>query len=125
MTNDEPRTVDGEPLFKKENKHGVLKEYVRVTVGTQVFEVRRHLRNPITDRREDLARLSDDGYLKPFLAVYHAADSPDRIDLGSAPVITLDTGRWEYREEAGQHLLFKREAESALGELLNEAEDGR
>jgi len=123
MSADEQRMVNGTSVFKKENKHGVLKDHVQVTVGTEVFEVRRHLRDPITDRREDLTRLSDDGYLKPFLAVYHAADSPDVIHLGKVPILTLDTDRWEHREEPGQHLLVKREAESAIGELLNAAED--
>lgn len=125
MSADEQRTVNGTPVFKKENKHGVVKDHVRVSVGTEVFEVRRHLRNPITDRREDLTRLSDDGYLKPFLAVYHAAESPDVVDLGNAPVLTLDTDRWEYREEAGQHALVKRDPESAFGDLLNAAEADR
>jgi len=122
VSDDEQRTVNGTPVFRKENKHGVLKDYVRVSVGTKVFEVRRRLRNPITDRREDLTRLSDDGYLKPFLAVYHDANSPDVINLGGAPILTLDTDRWAYREEAGQHTLVKRDPESAFGELLNAAE---
>ena len=125
MSDDEQRTVNGTLVFKKENMHGVFKDHVRVSVGTEVFEVRRHLRNPITDRREDLTRLSDDGYLKPFLAVYHAAESPDVVDLGSVPVLTLDTDRWAYREEAGQHALVKRDPESAFGELLNAAEADR
>jgi hypothetical protein len=123
LSDDEERMVNGTPVFKQENRHGVLKDHVRVATGTQVLTVRRHLRNPMTDRREDLTRLSDDGYLKPFLAVYHAADSPDVIDLGSAPILTLDTDRWEYREDCGEfHALVKRDPESTFGDLLNAPE---
>lgn len=123
MSTDEQRMVNGTPVFKKENKHGVPKDHVQVAIGTEVFEVRRHLRNPVTDRREDLTRLSDDRYLKQFLAVYHAADSPHVIDLESAPVMAFDTDRWECREKAGQHLLVKRGPKGAFGKMiLDEAE---
>lgn len=107
-------------IIRKENKHGAEKQYVQVDIGTTVLEVPRHLRNPLTDRRHDLTKLSEDGYLKPFLAHLHAANSPDVIDVGSAPVLTFDKGRWVLEEVEGQHVLKKREAESDLGEMVLE-----
>lgn len=114
----ETRMVNGERVVRKENAYGAMKDHVRVNIGTNVLEVPRRLKNPITDRREDLTKLSDDGYLKPFLAFRCARMGPDVVDLSDSPVLTFDDDRWEYREVDGQHVLVKREAESKLDEMV-------
>lgn len=105
-------------VVRKENSFGVEKDYVQVGIGTTVYEVRRHLRNPITGRREDLAELSDDGYLKPFLAVLYAHKSDDIVDLERAPVLTFDTDRWTVHDRGETVWVVKDEAESRLGEMV-------
>lgn len=105
-------------IIRKENRYGVMKDYVRVDIGTSVVEVPRRLKNPLTDRRHDLTKLSDDGYLKPFLAHLHASNSPDVVDLGSSPVLTFGKDRWELQETDSQHVLVKREAETEFDERV-------
>lgn len=107
-------------IIQKENEHGIEKDYVQVDIGTTVVEVPRRLRNPLTERTHDVTKLSDDGYLKPFLAHLHASNSPDVIDVGSAPVLTFDKDRWEFEEKDGQLVLKKRDAESTFGEMVLE-----
>lgn len=106
--------IDGS-IVRKENHHGVEKDYVRVDIGTRVVEVPRRFRNPLTDKTHDLTNLSDDGYCKKFLALLHATNSPDVVDLGSSPVLTFDKDRWELQEQEGQHVLVKREPETEFG----------
>lgn len=108
---------DGNGIVRKENHHGVKKDYVPVTVGTREIEVPRRYRNPITERRHDLTNLSDDGYLKPFLALHYAINQ-DTINPAKSPVLSFDKDRWELRETGGQNVLVKREAESELGERV-------
>lgn len=118
MTSDTEREVNGEQVVKKENRHGAMKDHVHVDIGTAVVEVPRYIRNPLTDRREDLTRLSDDGYLKPFLAFLYARTGPGVVDLGSSPVLTFDKDRWELKDHDGQHVLVKRESESKFDEMV-------
>lgn len=121
----ETRTVNGVQVWREENKHGAEKDHVQVNIGTTVVKLQRWQRNPITDRRHDLTKLSDDGYLKPFLALLHEQSGPDVVDLGSSPVLTFDDERWEYREKEGHHVLVKREPESKFDELVLEtSQDG-
>lgn len=112
------REVNGEHVVKKENHCGTMKDHVRVDIGTSVVEVPRRLSNPLTDRREDLTRLSDDGYLKPFLAFLYARTGPDVVDLSDSPILTFDKDRWEQQEQDGYHVLVKREAESKFDEMV-------
>lgn len=104
-------------IVTRQNKHGVEKQYVRVPVGTKVIEVPRRYRNPLTDRTHDLTKLSDDGYLKPFLALNYAI-SQDTIDLSSSPVLSFDKSRWELDETDDHHILVKRESESEFDEQV-------
>lgn len=118
MSESKDSVREHEGIIYKENRHGVERAYVRVDVGTAVLEVPQHIRNPLTERRHDLTKLSDDGYLKPFLALLAATNTPDHINLGSAPVLTFDKDRWERREMDGQHVLVKREAETKFEEMV-------
>lgn len=117
--------MNGEEVFRQENRHGTIKDYLQVDIGTSVVEVPRYIRNPLTDRRHDLTKLSEDGYLKPFLALQHASNSSDVIDLGSTPVLTFDKDRWELRDNEGQHVLAKRDPESRYGEVVLNREADR
>lgn len=113
----------GRDTIRKENRHGVEKDYVRVDIGTTVLEVPKRLTNPITERTHDLTNLSDDGYLKPFLAHLHASNSPDVVDLGSSPVLTFDKDRWKFEDRDGIVVIRKREAETPLdGMVMNDGE---
>lgn len=109
---------DETQVFQKENRHGVEKDYVRVDLGTQVIECPRYLHNPITERRHDLTKLSDDGYLKPFLAMQYAYNTPDVVDLASSPYLTFDEERWEMTQMDGHIVLTKREPETAFDEMV-------
>lgn len=120
-TDRKTRTVNGTQVWREENKHGVRKDHVQVDIGTTLVELQRRQYNPLTDRTHDLTKLSDDGYLKKFLALLHEQGNPDVVDLGSSPVLTFDSERWEYREVDGQHVLVKREAETKLDELVLES----
>lgn len=114
-----PSTVNGSPVEWRENDHGVTKCYVQVSMGeTTILTVPRHIRNPFTGRRHDLTKLSDDGYLKPFLALLSATNSPDHINVAAAPVLAFDRERFEYREVDGNHVLVKREGETKFGEMV-------
>lgn len=119
-TEEEVREVNGTRVIRKENTLGVPKDYVEVSIGTTVVEVRRRLRNPLTDRREDLTKLSDDGYLKQFLALLHHTESSHTINLDESPVLSFDADRWQHRRTEGQHVLLKQEAESKLGDRVLE-----
>ncbi len=115
---------DDDRVVMKEGRFGVEKPHVRVGFGTAVLEVPVRIRNPSTERRHDLRNLSDDGYLKPFLALYHhfTNRSEDIINVGSAPVLTFDRDRFEYREMDGQHVLVKRDAETKFEEMVLDGE---
>lgn len=116
---DEPREVNGTRVFRRENRFGLMKDVVRVDIGTTVVECPRRLRNPLTDRRHDLTELSDDGYLKKFLALQFAYASPDIVDLGSSPVLTFDRDRWEEANGPESSItLVKQEAETPLDEMV-------
>jgi hypothetical protein len=93
-----------------------------VAIGTSVIEVPDYIRNPLTGNREKVDDLSDDGYLKPFLALLHDRDNADLVDLGTSPVLTFDEDRWEYQKDESGHVLVKREAESRHDELVLEGE---
>lgn len=117
-TDRESRTINGTGVFKRENRHGVPKDHVQVDIGTTVVECPRRLRNPITERTEDLTQLSDNGYLKPFLALEYASNSPDHIDLGSSPILSFGPDRWEWQEQDGRLVVQKREAETRFEEMV-------
>lgn len=102
----------------RENRFGVEKEYVRVNIGTSVVTVPKRVRNPVTERTENLAKLSDDGYCQKFLALLAAQKGPAVINLKQSPVLSFDTDRWAFEQRDGQILLTKRESESALDEMV-------
>lgn len=110
--------ANGETVIVKENKHGVEKGFVEVAVSeTQIVEVRRRIKNPLTGRRHDLTKLSDDGYLKPFLAVQGQLNS-HVVDLSRSPVLCLDKGRWELEERDGQYVAVNQRAEGRFSDML-------
>lgn len=110
--------TDRDDVVRKENRHGVTKDYVRTDVGESIVTTPKRIRNPVTDRTEDLTNLSADGYCRRFLALLSASNSPDVVDLGSSPVLTFDKDRWQLQEQDGQYVLVKREAETALDEAV-------
>jgi hypothetical protein len=111
---------DNDNVVRKENKYGVMKDHVRTDIGTTVITTPKRLWNPITEQTEDLTKLSADGYCRRFLAMLSASDSPDVVDLGNSPILTFDKDRWEMREQDGQYVVVKRDAESEFGERLLE-----
>jgi hypothetical protein len=110
--------TDRGDVIWKENHAGVEKPFVRVDIGTTVVETPARLTNPITQRTHDLRKLRDDGYLKVFLALKYAANSPDVVDFGSTPVATFDKDRWEMEEKDSQYVLVKRDAETKFEEKV-------
>lgn len=94
------------------------RETVETDIGTTVVETPKHVTNPVTDRREDMTRLSEDGYCRKFIALEYASNSPDHVDLGSSPVLHFDKDRWELRELDGSYVLVKRDPESELDDLV-------
>jgi hypothetical protein len=112
--------ANGDTVIVKENQYGVEKGYVEVDVSeTQTVEVRRRSRNPLTGRRHDLTKLSDDGYLKPFLAVQGKMHS-HVVDLDRSPVLCLDKDRWQLEERDGQYVAINRSAEGHFSEMILE-----
>jgi hypothetical protein len=95
-----------------------MKDRVLTDIGTTVVETPKRIKNPVTERTEDLTNLSKDGYCRRFLALLSASDSPDVIDLSSSPVLTFDKDRWEIGENDGNVVLVKREAESKFDEHI-------
>jgi hypothetical protein len=93
-------------------------ERTTTDVGTTVIETPRYYRNPITDRREKIEDLSEDGYCRRFLALHYAATRPSTVNLDSAPVATFDKEKWKLEEQDGQYVLVKREAETKFDELV-------
>lgn len=69
-----------------------------------------------------MTKLSDDGYLKRFLAVLTKLHQ-DTIDLSNAPVLSFDEERWEIDHEEGRVTLQKREPESQYGEAVLGGDD--
>lgn len=112
------REVNGTAVVQKENSAGVLKDHVPVAIGTSEVESPRWRRNPLTDRTHDLTKLSDDGYLKPFLALLYKTGTEDYVDLSSAPVLSFDADRWEWEEQDGQLVVQKREPETRFEEMV-------
>jgi hypothetical protein len=98
-------------IIREENKYGVEKSYVEVNIGTSVVVVPRHLTNPTTQKEHDLKELSDDGYLKKFLALEYASNSPSVVDFDASPFATFDKDKWELMEKEDTYVLFKEEAE--------------
>lgn len=116
--------ANGETVYLRGTHHGTEKHHVRVEVSeTQTVMVQRWIRNPLTDRRHDLTKLSDDGYLKPFLAVQGKL-SQNVVDLGRSPVICLDKDRWEVEERDGQFVAVNQSAEGRFPEMVLGGEDG-
>jgi len=107
-------------IVRRKNKHGVMKDHVQTEIGTQVVTTPKRIRNPVTERTEDLTNLSSDGYCRRFLALLAATNTPDHINLSNAPVLTFDKDRWQFKEEKGQYVVMKREPESEFGERLLE-----
>jgi hypothetical protein len=116
--------ADGDETVRKENRFGIKKTYVRTDIGTSVVETPKRVHNPVTDRTEDMTQLSADGYCRRFLALKSAANGSSVVDFSSSPVATFDKDKWELNEQDGQFVLVKKEAESALGEMVLEADDG-
>lgn len=118
--------VNGHRVIRKENRYGVLKDHVEVPVGTSRVVVPRYIHNPMTERREDLTRLSDNGYLKHFLALYW--DFTQRksgvIDLDNAPVLSFWDEAWERIEVEDYTVMVKREPDSRFEEMVLEGADG-
>ena len=112
-----------EEIVRKENRFGVEKTFVRTDIGTSVVETSKRVHNPVTDRTEDMTRLSADGYCRRFLALKAASNGSSVVDFSSSPVATFDKDKWELNEQDGQFVLVKKEAESDLGEMLLEADD--
>lgn len=107
-------------IVRKENRYGVEKDFIRMSLGTNIITVPRKIKNPITDRREDLKKLSDDGYLKPFLAIYYKTNSPNIVNLEKSPVLTFDKEKWEIKETEDNFVISKKESESNFGEKILE-----
>lgn len=114
----EYREVNETRVFEKENYAGVMKAWIEVPIGTQVIECPRWLTNPVTDRRHDLTKLSDDGYLKLFLALEYRSNTPNHIDLSNTPILTFNKDEWEFEERDDFVVVQKREAESRYGEKV-------
>lgn len=102
-------------VVRRENRHGVEKRYVRTCFGTTVVETKARVRNPVTDKEEDLADLSPDGYKRRFLAVLAAYNSPSVVDLDSSPVLTFDRDKWEIEEAEGSIVVTKRDVDVEVG----------
>lgn len=107
-------------MIRRENKYGVMKDYLEISIGTSRVIVPRHIRNPTTGRRHDLTKLSDSGYLKRFLALYwHFSERKDGvIDLDYAPVMSFGREWWELRELNDYFLAVKREPSSRFEEMV-------
>ena len=97
-------------------------ETVETRLGTTVVETPKRVKNPITERTEDLTNLSKDGYCRRFLALLSATGGPDVVDLNSSPVATFNKDRWEFRETDGNFVLVKRNAETKFDEKVLEDE---
>lgn len=117
-TNHKDNETDRDDVVRRENRHGVIKDRVLTDIGTTVVETPKRIKNPVTERTEDLTNLSKDGYCRRFLALLSASNSPDVIDLSSSPVLTFDKDRWEIEENDGTVVLVKREVESEFGEQI-------
>lgn len=89
---------------------------VRTLIGTMVYETPASVYNPVTQEFEDLRELSEDGYKRRFLAVRSASETTHTIDLDSHPVAHFDGDKWECREQDGDHILIKRDAEVTIDE---------
>lgn len=117
------REVNGEQVYEKEMDNGAMTDYVKVSIGTVVLTVPRHIRNPVTNRRIDLTKVSDNGYLKKFLALTVKMNSDNLIDLRNSPVLSFDKDKWELEERDAGYLLFNEEPDGGLGEMLLEEEE--
>lgn len=92
-------------------------------IGTTVIEHPRRLLNPTSGEYRDVTNLSEDGYLRRFLAMHHAATRPGTVNVDDAPVLTFDLDRWAVDERDGTVWVRKRDAETPLGELVLEGAD--
>lgn len=111
-------------IVRKENSYGIMKDYIKVSIGTTVVEVPRHIRNPINEERCDLAKLSDDGYLKPFLATHYHTTHANVVDLDSSPIASFDKDKWELVEREQSYVVRKKEPETKFDEAVMESWDG-
>lgn len=117
--NDRPDEINDTPVEWRENAFGVMKAYAKIELGeTQVVTVPRRVKNPVTERVEDLTRLSNDGYCQKFLAALAAYHSQSVIDLRNAPVLTFDKDRWEIKELDDHVVVQKQEPESNFDERV-------
>jgi hypothetical protein len=87
-------------------------------IGTKVIEHPRRLLNPTSGEYRDVTNLSEDGYLRRFLAMHYAATRVGTINVDDSPVLAFDTDRWAVDEREGTVWVRKRDAETPLGELL-------
>lgn len=112
--------ANGTRIISKENRYGAKKDYVEVPIGTSRVVVPRRIMNPETRRREDLTRLSDDGYLKHFLALwwYFNERKSGVIDLDHAPVLSFADEHYDYRPLEDHHIIVKHKPESRFEELV-------
>jgi len=92
------------------------KDTVETTVGSKVVETPKRIYNPVRKKRQDLTKLSEDGYCRRFLALKYALENRDPFE--NSPVFTFDTDRWEIEERNGTYVVTKKEAESEFDEMV-------
>lgn len=98
----------------------MTEETVETDIGTAVVETPKRVRNPVTERTEDMRNLSADGYCRRFLAVLSASSTPSVVNLDASPVATFDKDKWRMEERDGRYVLVKRDTETKLDELVLE-----
>lgn len=100
-----------------------MSDQVETRLGTTVVETPRRVHNPVTERTEDLSKLSEDGYCRRFLALLSHTDGCHTVDFSSTPVATFDKDKWGLEERDNQFVLTKKEAESEFGKMLLEGDE--
>lgn len=93
-------------------------------VGTAEIEMPTYYRNPVTDSRERISDLSEDGYCRKFLAMHYLATRPSTVNLDSFPVATFDKENWELEEQENQFVLVKKSTDTPLDELVLDNDRG-
>jgi hypothetical protein len=95
-----------------------MSKTVETCIGTTVVDTPKRVYNPVNDEYRDLTKLSEDGYLRRFLALRSHMDSCDTIDLDSSPVLSFGKDKWELEEQSGEYVVVKKQPESDFGKLL-------
>ena len=105
-------------IIEKENSAGVMKQYIKVQIGTSIIEVPRYILNPLNNNREDLKNLSDNGYIKPFLALHYHTRSNDLINLKQSPYLSFDKNEWLLTQSENHYIIKKKNPESKFDEII-------